>query len=229
MGVGIEKAASVKRQLLALYIDFLFANVACFLLAYLLGAENWFSGYGVYIPALLMAALAKTAPMFSIGKRFLSIDQNGLVDSAIYDRESVWLMILATLLTLDGTKQLVRWAQLSGWPILGIQPTGIYEMCIYILLGAVSITAGYLLFKLDWRGFSLTLAYLVFGVANLMVSWPLMNKIIADRTVERRAIQGLPVRPGEIEFMQTVTTPGMIGLGVAMILLLLWKRSHFRW
>jgi hypothetical protein len=219
--------ATIKRQLLAWYIDFLFASVLAFFLTYFLQAQSWLSGYGFYIPAVLLVVLGRIAPKFSIGQEFLSIDANGFVDSGLVERGSFWLMFLATVLVLDGTKQLVRWADFSSWPVLGQQPQGIYQVAIAALLGSLSICAGYWVFKLDRRGFWLTLALLTFWMLSILMSWSLMNELIAQRTTERRALQGLPVRAGEIEFMQLVTTPGLLGVGLILFALLFWQRSRF--
>jgi hypothetical protein len=219
--------ATIKRQLLAWYIDFLFASVLVFLAAYVLQSQDWLKGYGNYIPAILLSLLAQLLPHLSLGRKFLSIDEKSFVDGAVLQKEHFLLMFLATILVLDGTKQWVRLAELSNWPILGQQLQGVYGVVVSLVLGSLSVCAGYWIFKLDKRGFWLTLSILIFWMLNILISRSLMNDIIAQRTSERRALQGLAVRPGEIEFLQLVTTPGLVASGTLLLALLIWQRRRF--
>jgi hypothetical protein len=224
----VETSATIKRHLLASYIDLLFASVAVYLLAYFFAVEGWLGGYGIYLPSTGFAIVARTLPRLAIGRRFLSISDTGFVDRALVDRGSFWLMLLATLFVLDGTKQLVRWTEFTSWPVLGQQLQSSYQPFVAFALGLLSICAGYWVFKLDWRGFWLALALLGFGLLNALMSWSLMNDVVAQRTIERRAIQGISIRAGEIEFMQFVATPGLLIFGCLLIMIILWHRQRFK-
>jgi hypothetical protein len=220
--------ASLKRQLVAWYIDFLFASFLAFLLAYFFQFQNWLQGYGSYLLSAVMFLLARIQNQFSLGYKFLSIDGEGFVDVETVNRESFWLMFLATILVLDGTKQLVRWADFSSWPMFGHQPEGAYAFISSVVLGLLSICAGYWIFKLDRRGYWMALVLIIFWIANAVISRPLMNGILQQRVTERRALQGLPIRPSEIEFMQLITTPALVVTGLLIIALLFWQRRRFR-
>jgi hypothetical protein len=224
---GMKIKATTKRILLAWYVDLLFANVLFFLIAHFLKAELRFGDHGRYIPAVVYAIAARFFPRVSLGQRFLSIDQDGFVDPLVKKHESFWLMALATVLLLDGTKQLVRWANFSSWPFLGLQPIGASQIVISIILGSASIIASYLVFKLDRRGYWLTILLLALWQLNILLSWSLMNSIMAQRVVERRALQHVPVRAGEVEFMQLVMNPGLLVVGCLLLILVFWQRYRF--
>ncbi len=223
----METKATLKRQFLAWYIDFLCVSVLTFSIAYFLGALDWFRGYAVYVPAVILAMLGKLAPQFSLGRKFLSIDLNGIVDPRIVSRETFVLMFLATVLALDGTKQLVRWIDLSPFPLFGWQPEGISQVVVAFVLGSASILASYWLFKLNRRGLWLSLTIIAFWSLNILLSWNATNDAVARRTIEKRALQGIPIRNGEIEFMQLVLNPSLLIVATLCLIVLLKYRGRF--
>ncbi|MBA3446190.1 MAG: hypothetical protein H0T56_01020 [Pseudaminobacter sp.] len=63
---------------------------------------------------------------------------------------------------------------------------------------------------------------LVLSAISLVISLPAFSEAIARVQIARREAQGLPLREGEIEFMQTALpafSAGMLVLGIAFVLL----------
>jgi len=161
----------------------------------------------------------------SPGLYFLSIDNKSMaVDEQIHSQET-WCTILAgAVLTLKGTKNLVGWLDYEvaniSIPIFGFFPSDNIQIAMYLTTGFLLILSGYWFFKLDMKGYFLVIALssLVF-ISNLL-SWNLWEPVAAEIVMKRRTAQGLSLRAGEIEFMQTFM-PWALVIGSAVIILTL--------
>ena len=194
--------------LLALYIDFIFVNATVGLASFLVGRGMGFlSGEGLAWAAELgvsatMVALGRALGL-SAGKPLL---RYAAAQAAPDNRTRLWAnLLLGTLLVLDGLKQAVRWTRLDVvLPVFGVLETTPLKVALLIALGAFSIAAGCLILAFAPMARRAAAALLALEAISLALSWRVMPQGIALAQVARREAQGLPIRDGEIEFMQAV-------------------------
>jgi hypothetical protein len=218
--------ASRKRLLLAAYIDFLFFSSFVYVLSFLLGTLTSSALVEIAI-GIGASTVAYFVAWMSIGRAFLSISPNGLVPEKLKRRETYLTMFLATLFVLDGTKQIVRWTQFSAWPFFGFIPEGATYVILSLLSGSLFVVAGNWLYKLDVRGLFVAVALVVVQLFSFLASTSLLNDIIAKRAIERREIQGMPVRDGEVEFLQSMMVPAVIVFAGIILIALILQRKRF--
>ncbi len=221
--------ASKKRLLLAWYIDFLFFMTLWGLLTYFLSLENSLPIWAPYLTFLIVRTLA-TKFIGSIGYSFLSIDKDNLsVNPNILSTEN-WLSILVgVVLLLEGTKQLVRWTQVFvSQPAFGFFPDESTQVLIHLLFGVFSILAGYWFLKLDIRGFIAGMAVTIASLISDGLSWKLWDPVIEQMVLSRREVEGLPVREGEIEMMQSLMPEGLVVFAVVSMIAMLISYPKFK-
>ncbi len=220
--------ASKKRIFLAWYLDLLLFMVFWKFLEHFQFSDRelpFWMGLGTFV----LLEFICTKFYSSIGMGFLSVDESHQVDLDIYMRENWLTILLGVLFILEGTKKLVRWIDQSvAQPIFGMFLDPTLQIIINMLTGLLFLVTGYLFLKLKpvsiWLGL-----IVVFGtLVSCVLSWQLWDESMARVVLERRALQGLPVREGEIEFMQSLMPEGIIvatvilGFGI----LFSYKRCH---
>lgn len=145
-----------------------------------------------------------------------------VVEHEVWSREHWVTMLAAVLLLLEGTKGLVRWAMWTPpMPLVGATVPDEWWPAFAILSGAIECYVAYLLFRT--RGFAalgVGVPYFVAVSGSILASWDLWDGWMAESITRRRAFQGLPLRAGEIDQMQSLS-PGVVLLGPAFYLLLL--------
>ena len=220
--------ASWLRRLLSWYLDLLVFLTAWGLLEYF--AARWMA-LPPWVPYLAFLALTFPARRWlgSPGMLALGIDRvSGAVTAPAFARESWLTLLLGVLFVLDGTKQLVRWTQLMvPQPFLFFFPKDdSAQIAISVASGALSVVAGWWLLKVDRRGLWLALALVAVYLVTVVFHWNTWDGIAADMVTQRRALQGLPVRPNEVERMQMIVPEGFAALGALLAagLLLSWRR-----
>ena len=214
--------ASKKRLFLSWYIDFLFFMTLWGLLSYFLGLE---ATIPFWVPYLLFVVIRAISGKFigSIGYLFLGINkETKTVNPNIFNRENWLTVLLGVLLILEGTKQLVRWTQMFvPQPIFGFFPDDTTQIIIHVALGVSSILAGYWFLRLNIKGFYLAVSVAMANIASDVLSWSLWDPVVEKMVLARRELQKIPVRDGEIEFMQLLFPEGMIlAAGLAVIAML---------
>ncbi len=220
--------ASRNRLLLAAYIDFLVFSSFVYVLSFLLGTMTS-SAYLEVAIGIGASIVAYFVQRMSIGRVFLSISPDGFVPKNLMRRETYLTMFLATLFVLDGTKQIVRWTQFSSWPFFGFIPEGATYVILSFLFGGLFVVAGHWLYKLDVRGLFLAVALVLVQLFSFLASTGLLGDIIAKRVMDRRQIQGIPGREGEVEFLQSMMVPALIVIaGMILIVLILHRRRFER-
>ena len=211
--------ATKKRLLLSWYIDFLFFMALWGLLSYFMKLEESVPFWTPYLAFLLIRAITSKC-IGSIGFSFLSIDKNTMcVNEEIFRRENWLSILLGVLLILEGTKQLVRWTQMFvSQPAFGYFPDETTQIIIHLALGSISILAGYWFLKLNIRGFIAGISVTLISVISDALSWKLWDPVVEKMVLTRREVQGLPVRDGEVEMMQSLMPEGMLVVaGVSII------------
>ena len=218
-----------KRLLLSWYLDFLFFMTVWGLLVYFLRIAD---GLPFWVPFMVFLALRKLTSRYidSIGYKCLSIDGDNMsVDRDIHVKET-WLSItLGVLLILDGTKKLVRWTEMYvSQPTFGFFPDDTTQIVIHVVLGCVSILAGFWFFKLDIRGLVAGIAVALFELASALFSWDMWDPVVEQMVLVRREVQGLPVREGEVEFMQAVFPEGIVVFALIIIVAMVSTYPRFK-
>lgn len=214
--------------LLALYLDFIIVNAVVGLASFFLGqAWNYMSGEGTP----WYAELGVSFTLVGLGRALgLSAGEWLLGPAAdMADDETpprLWPnLVLGTFLMLDGFKQMVRWTELEAViPVFGMVGTTPLKAGILMATGALYVVAGALVLQFVRGAKLVTLAALVITATSLAFSWRVLPEAIAQVQIARRAAQEIPVRSGEIEFMQQVL-PWVTFGGLVLIAALLWL-SH---
>lgn len=211
--------ASKKRLVLAWYIDFLLFMALWGLLSYFIGLDSSIPFWAPYLAFVIIRTVA-TRLIGSIGYSFLSIDKDSLcVNPGLLGRENWLSMLLGVLLILEGTKQLVRWTQIFvSQPAFGFFPDDGTQILIHIVTGGLCILAGYWFLKLDIRGFITGIGVALINLISDGLSWGLWDPVVEKMLMARKELQGLPVREGELEFMQSLMPEGLIAAALVMII-----------
>lgn len=154
-----------------------------------------------------------------------------VVDGDVLSRES-WLTILVGVLLInEGAKGVVRW---SMWnppaPFFGFQTDPIASAVLSAAIGLVEIYAGMSFLALRTRALWIGLSVYASELASTILSWNLWDPFVAEMTIRRRAYQGLPVRPGEVEQMQSLMPEVMIAWAVLLVIVMVatWPRLKQR-
>ena len=233
------------RLLLAAYIDLLIFSVPW---AYLVAATDrlvpGFAAQPFYVRYLAFAivelivlnrtSLSPGAAL--LGIRFVAarsgqsrVDalwQNRIpfVDRDLLASESWFSILVGVWLLLDATKALVRWTMYSPpLPLFGIQTAGIGGALTSMIIGAIEAYIACLVLRVRPRALVLGAPFYGLLAVSAAVSWNLWDDWAARYVVARRAYEGLPVKPGEIESLQSMS-PELVIAGMmfngALILLL---------
>jgi hypothetical protein len=87
----------------------------------------------------------------------------------------------------------------------------------------------FLLLQMRRTGWWLALLAVVAQLVSVVASWNMWDGYVAEMTTRRREFQGLTVRPGEIEFMQSMTPEVLVAwLVVLPIPLIALRRRYSR-
>ncbi len=211
------------RLLLAMYVDLLILRtpftLGVMLLRDVLPASNlpsWVGGLiALLLAELVMLGIFRTSP----GRRLLGITygqaEGGrtalVVDPDLKKRESWATMLLAIVLLNQGAKDLVRWTQWhTPLPAFGFAVGNTGSIAFEMVLGVAGLYLGAEVLRARKREV-VTWGFFYCGVMLLMLvaNWSAWDGWIEREVHNRRAFQGLPVRDGEVEFMQGVFAPGM--------------------
>jgi len=226
--MGDRNAASRGRKILSWYVDYLFFAAAWTLLTYVTGellrvGDFLLSLVAFFILRAIVGRFASTP-----GCMLLSIDDAGDVDPDIRSRESWLTMLLGVLFLLSGTKLLVRWTQIDAvWPYFGLVPEPAPHIAISVVFGVVTVAAGAMILKLMRAGQLLGIGVSAVHIVSAILSWPLWDGLVEKQVHARRALQGVPVRDGEVAFMQALFPEALIALSVFFIVLLLIPYRRF--
>ena len=211
---------------LALYIDFIVIGTFVALGNYFFALGfGYVAGVGPQWYFEVGAAAALTALARLLG---LSIG-TALLDYALDEAEAgsprrLWPnLVVGTFLMLDGLKLMVRWSQVDvAVPVFGMIETTTLKVVILMVMGVISLIAGAMVLAFLPKARLAAAGSLVLSAISLAASWPVLSQAIASVQVARREAQGLPLREGEIEFMQAALpafSAGMLVVGVMFLLL----------
>jgi hypothetical protein len=144
-------------------------------------------------------------------------------------RERWWTMTAAALLVLEGSKNAVRWTQgLPVEPLLGLAAPQWLATVAITILGGLNIFAGLLILRTRPLGAAIGIGVLGVEALAAMVHRADFHEWASQAVLARRSLQGLPVREGEVEMMQALTTTVLPGVLVAAAIWLLLVAAHFK-
>jgi hypothetical protein len=78
-------------------------------------------------------------------------------------------------------------------------------------------------------GFWIGLCLAVSTLASVVMSWGQWDVIAREMVVRRREFQGLPIRAGEVEFMQSILPEMLIVLILLSIVAMVFARKRLRY
>ena len=220
---------SKKRILLSWYVDLLLFLTAWELLVYFLNLQAalpfWLPFILLFITRALLSKLIGSPGLF-----FLSIDKDTMeVDRNISNNENWCTILIGIMSILGGCKQLVRWTEFNViYPQFGSVPGDTIHILTQIVYGSLFILAGYWFLKLNIKGFFLSVAALSLQLISTTLSWDLWKITAFEMVIERRTAQGLPIRNGEIEFMQAYLPTAIVTTSMMVIIAMLFTYKNFK-
>ncbi len=144
-----------------------------------------------------------------VGIRFVAAKRGNRVPFVDRDRQRAesWFSILVGLwLLLDASMALVRWTMFSPpLPLFGIQTAGLGGVLTSLAIGVGETYVACLVLRMRPRALMFGVPFYGLLAVSAAVSWNLWDDWAARYVVARRAYEGLPVRPGEIESLQSMS------------------------
>jgi hypothetical protein len=216
---------SRKRQLLALYVDYLVFTAVYQPFAWAVRStvalDNWLLGLAVFAG---LRGVAWALKLWLPGQWALGIRTGpmAMVESRILERERWWTATAGTLLVLEGSKNLVRWTQgLPVEPLLGLAAPQWMAVSAITILGGLNVVAGLLILRTRLAGAVIGIGVLGAEALAAMIHRDDFRQWAREAVIARRGLQGLPLREGEVEMMQMLTAtvlPAVIAVGVIWLL-----------
>ena len=245
-------APSRRRRLLAVYLDFLLLGAPIHLALWALRQKlPWIDagsvplrlGWFAVIEWLLISRLKWSPGNYALGivLRPLAPLEGAIapaderkeprVDPGLLERERWWTVLAGVLFVLDGAKLMVRWTEWSRpMPFLGMALADGPSAATQVVLGVAEAAAGIGVLRLSPAAAAGGVAMAVLVMVSTLMSWALLPDWIAHDVIGRRAVQGLPVREGEVETMQALIPPFMVVVAAieALWMALVWTRTRAR-
>lgn len=110
----------------------------------------------------------------------------------------------------------MRWTQWhTPLPLFGVEVGAAVSIAVNMVLGAVSCLVAFSLLRLTSRAWRLGVAYLAVSLVLTLANWDRWDAWVAAEVHNRRAYQGVPVREGEVEFMQRLFPEALLA-GLAL-------------
>ena len=153
-----------------------------------------------------------------------------LVDSQIYFHEHWQTMLIGLLFVAEGSKQMVRWAMwIPPLPLFGIA-TNEASFAVYsMVLGGLLMYTGYMFLRLKRVGFWLGIGIAASIAVSTVLSWNQWDSIAQELLIRRRSFQGLPIRSGEVEFLQAILPEALVAFLFLTIAILFFVRKKLRY
>jgi hypothetical protein len=237
--------ASRKRIFLALYFDYLVLSPVLILGLYLSTGRFDIPTWQELVVLLIYEAIlyhVTDSPGFrllSMRKAGRSLHPEGqlpvpvdtlLVDGQIYFHERWQTMLVGTLYLAEGSKQMVRWSMwIPPLPFFGI-PTNETSFAVYsIVLGGLLMYTGYMFLRLKRAGFWLGIGIAASIAVSTVLSWNQWDSIAKELLIRRRSFQGLPIRSGEVEFLQAILPEALLAFLVLTVVILCFVRKYLKY
>lgn len=236
--------ASRKRVLLALYLDYLVLSPILALGLYLSTGQfevpTWqelivlsiYEALLYYVtdsPGFRFLSIRKI-PRSMVGRGEVPIAEGTLVvDPHIYVHEHWQTILIGLLFVAEGSKQIVRWAMwIPPLPIFGIATNQTTFAAYSMILGSLLILTGYMFLQVKRAAFWLGTTIAALMAVSTAMSWNQWDGIARELLIRRRSFQGLPVRSGEIAFLQAILPEALVAFLCVTILVMFLVRKKLQ-
>ena len=137
------------------------------------------------------------------------------------ERES-WLRIAAgTLMLNEASKSLIRWTMWTPpVPLFGHQTTETMGAVVAMGGGVIEALIAVSLLGVSVRAALIGIPYYALQLVSAVWSWSLWSDWAGEMMVRRRAYQNLPVRPGEVDMVQSFAAILTVGGALLMLVIL---------
>lgn len=226
-------APSTKRWFLAAFIDYLlFTGIyepIAWVIVQISGPRLGFvvslAAFAVVRSTVVRIAGA-TPGRWALG---ITSDPTSWVDETMLARETWWSMLLGTLFILEGAKNLVRWTQgLPPPPLLGSATPEEFAFLTVSLFGLVGMIAGVMILRTHAHGPRLGAFVLAMELWTTIANRDAFRDWAPQVLAARRALQGRPLRAGEVELAQSLLSVGTPILATVGLLCLAAMAVRFR-
>ena len=216
--------------LLSVYIDFIFVSAVVGVAVIAAGEAvealvapefAFLVEWGV---SLVLVALGRVLGV-SLGKWLLSYARQE-VEAGSAGR--LWPnLALGTLLMLEGLKGMVRWTELgTTMPAFGLVETTALKIVLLLASGALNVLAGAMLVAFATGAKRVATLSIALIALSLALSWRILPEAVERTLLVRRALEGRPIREGEIEFMQMIVPPFTAAMLAVCLLLVYLSRER---
>ncbi len=235
------RPASRKRRALAIYIDFQLYSAVSTLAFWAVGKlspvvtleSSWMRlALFPFLEFILLRSLRRSPGYWALGIRSIpppSSEAGIVVDPDALQSERWWTLLLGMLLILEGTKTAVRWVL---WhppvPFMGIQLSATWSAAVSVVSGVFLCGIGFFLLRRRAEAALFGVALYAISLVSGLLSYDLMGSWAAADVIARRDYQGLPVREGEVELMQSLAPAIVVVTPVIFIVWLLAAHRRFR-
>jgi hypothetical protein len=237
--------ASRKRILLALYLDYLVLSPVLAVGLYLSTGQfevpTWqeLIVLSIYEAILYRVTDSPGFRLLSIRKAGRSMHPEGqlpvavdtlLVDPQVYFHEHWQTILIGLLFVAEGSKQMVRWAMwIPPLPLFGIATNQTTFAAYSMGLGSLLMFTGYMFMRLKRLGFWLGIGIAALMTVSTVMSWNQWDGIARELLIRRRSFQGLPVRSGEVEFLQAILPEALVAFLLLTIVVMFLVRKKLRY
>lgn len=231
------RPARKRRLLLAVYLDYLLFGAVVALAQWAVPGLDRAPAWSRFLLFLLAEAVLVGLVRDSPGARLLGLRLAqpqaylasgqaslqaavALVPESLLAREAWWTILFGVLAVLDGVKMAVRWtAGLPPAPWFGLALPAAGAAAVALTMGALEVLVGAGVLRL--RRWAVPLGLAIFGavLASALVGAEQLADWAAAAQAARRELQGVPLRPGEIEFARRFLPSGTVA---ASALALVW-------
>ena len=234
-----------RRRLLAVYLDYLIFGAVWALALWglskvfptLAGLPFAVKIAGFLILEALLLRLVRWSPgnqllgiRLRLSDEFLTSKQESflsgalVVDPRLLRSEAWWTILFGVLAILNGVKTAVRWTMFTPpAPEFGIQLSPEASVVVYVVSGSLHCLVGAAALQMRWYVLPLSVGYYGLSSVSAFLSRDLWPAWIEAYTHARRSYQGMPVRPGEVEMLQSIAPM----IAIFPLVLLIWALAVF--
>lgn len=216
----------------AAVVDYLLFAALWGLVVWPLGAAMpWLAGTGARLGAFAAAWLlgvrlfGATPGSRALGMR--RVDGEWLLEHAPAAGERWWTLLAGVLLVSEGASNLVRFADgMPPPPLFGVELAPVPAYLLVAVAGGANVAAGLLVLRSRPVGALLGIGIGLVEAASLLTAPAAVREWIEALVIARRASEGLPVREGEVAFLQAALPAFVLSTaaGASLWLLLVARR-----
>jgi hypothetical protein len=172
----------------------------------------------------LLGIRLRLAGEFLVSRQESFLSGTLLVDPRLLRSEAWWTMLFGVVAILNGAKTAVRWTMFTPpAPVFGVQLSAEASAVVYVASGTLECLVGAAALQMRWYVLTVSVTYYGLSSLSAYLSRDLLPGWVEAYTQARRAYQGVPVRPGEVEQMQAIVPL----LSIIPLVLLVWALAVF--